>query len=202
MQQVIKFHEEGIQIIFGHTTSMTATTTVKGGTVFNLIQSSYSATSAELSNRVTYKYFSRVVPPDNVQIKAIMALLDHLYTTTNQIQWKQVGIICTSDSYGLDFAKLFIALQTERGFQVLAFQQFINGATNVSTEMTELKKSNSRVFIAAMVGRDWTTVLLQAIELEIIGDRYIWICPDGCAIGGYFTGGQPDYTKVAALTGL
>ena len=203
MREVINFQEEGIQILLGHSTSYTSTTTVKAGTVFNLIQISQSATSALLSNRITYKYFSRVVPPDNYQIKAMMALLDYLYKETNQIQWKQVSIICSTDSYGLEFAKSFIALEQARGFEVLAFQQFIPGAMDVSTEMLELKKSKARVFISAMISTDWLTVVAQAIELGIIGDRYIWICPDGCADTGTYNtvDGALDYTKIEKMTG-
>ena len=189
----------------GHSSSFVTSTTAKGGTVYGVIQLSYAATSPLLSDRINYRYFSRVVPPDNFQTKAMLALLENLYQQTNQIQWKQLGVICTTDAYGLELSKTLISDAAADGtFTISSFQQFIPKSSDISVEMNELKQSKARVFIAPMLFGDWGTVLNEALRLEIINENHIWLCPDGCTTSNtiLLPDGSFNTTKVAAMTGM
>lgn len=44
--------------------------------IFSIPQIGYSATAVELSNAEDFKYFLRVVPPDNLQVKVITSVLE------------------------------------------------------------------------------------------------------------------------------
>ena len=199
---MIDFQQQGIQIVLGQATSFVSTTTAKAATVFGMIQQSYAATSPSLSDRITYKYFSRILPPDDFQVNAMMALLSHLSEKTGQVQWREVAIISTTDAYGLGLANAFINDHHAKNFEVLGFQQFIPGAIDISVEMQEMKQTKSRVFFACLLFSDWETVVNSAIELEIIGDAHIWLCPDGCTtVDSYTTNNEIDYVEVAAMTG-
>jgi ABC-type branched-subunit amino acid transport system substrate-binding protein len=54
---------------------------------------SYWATSDELSDKSEYKYFSRTIPSDMLQVKAIVDFLDYL-------NWTYVSIVYTDELYG------------------------------------------------------------------------------------------------------
>jgi ABC-type branched-subunit amino acid transport system substrate-binding protein len=54
---------------------------------------SYWATSDELSDKSEYEYFSRTIPSDMSQVKAIVDVLDYF-------NWTYVSIVYTDESYG------------------------------------------------------------------------------------------------------
>lgn len=56
-------------------------------------QISYASTSAELSDKSRFEYFSRVVPPDNFQAQAIVEVV-------RQLGWKYVSTVAVEGNYG------------------------------------------------------------------------------------------------------
>lgn len=56
-------------------------------------QISYASTSAELSDKSRFEYFSRVVPPDNFQAQAIVEMVAKL-------GWKYVSTVAVEGDYG------------------------------------------------------------------------------------------------------
>lgn len=56
-------------------------------------QISYASTSAELSDKSRFEYFSRVVPPDNFQAQAIVEMV-------RQLGWKYVSTVAVEGDYG------------------------------------------------------------------------------------------------------
>jgi ABC-type branched-subunit amino acid transport system substrate-binding protein len=56
-------------------------------------QISYASTSAELSDKSRFEYFSRVVPPDNFQAQAIVEVV-------RQLGWKYVSTVAVEGDYG------------------------------------------------------------------------------------------------------
>jgi len=130
-----------------------------------------------LEDSTTYPYFSRIVPPDSFQAKAMVDIVAHFH-------WNQTGCISTSDDYGVNGIKAFITNANARGIAVLTYQQFLPGATDIVVQMRELANSKARVFIAFMLDTDFRTVLTQGQDpaTTVIGAHYVWICSDGCAI--------------------
>ena len=61
--------------------------------VFKIPVISYGATSVELSDKVNYEYFSRTIPSDMYQTKAIVEILDYF-------NWTYVSVVYTKESYG------------------------------------------------------------------------------------------------------
>lgn len=56
-------------------------------------QISYASTSTELSDKSRFEYFSRVVPPDNFQAKALVEMV-------RQLGWKYVSTVAVEGDYG------------------------------------------------------------------------------------------------------
>ena len=73
--------------------------------IFHLPLLSYFATSDDLSDTSRFPYFLRVVPPDSLQVQAIVDLL--LY-----FNWNYVSFVYSDDSYGRNAVKRFKKLIT------------------------------------------------------------------------------------------
>jgi len=155
--------------------------------VYNILLASPSASAASLSDASLYPLFVRSVPPDTRQGDIMADLIEYYYNQTLVDKWKQIGVISTADDYGVGGAKDFIDTATSRGYQAVAFQQFLVGATEVEVEVRELKNSEARVFVAFMRAPGYQTMIAEANRQEIIGPFYVWICSDGCATSTAFS---------------
>ncbi|KAL3080796.1 hypothetical protein niasHS_014901 [Heterodera schachtii] len=76
--------------------------------LFKIPMLSYSSTGVELSERQRFAYFSRVVPPDNLQAKAMAHLVA-------QLDWNYVHAIADTGSYGERGMDSFRGAATELG---------------------------------------------------------------------------------------
>jgi len=58
------------------------------------LQVSYFSTSPELSNKQRFEYFSRTIPSDHYQVKAMVEIVD-------RCGWSYVSILYEESNYGL-----------------------------------------------------------------------------------------------------
>lgn len=61
--------------------------------LFQIPQISYASTSTELSDKSRFEYFSRVVPPDNYQARAIAEIV-------KEVGWEYVSTVAVEGDYG------------------------------------------------------------------------------------------------------
>lgn len=66
-------------------------------------QISYASTSAELSDKSRFEYFSRVVPPDSFQAQAIVEVI-------HALGWKYVSTVAVEGDYGEKVSTTWIML--------------------------------------------------------------------------------------------
>jgi hypothetical protein len=59
-----------------------------------LLQVSFFSTSPELSNKQRFEFFSRTIPSDHYQVKAMVAIV-------KKMQWSYVSIIYEESNYGI-----------------------------------------------------------------------------------------------------
>uniref|UniRef100_A0A8R1DP74 G_PROTEIN_RECEP_F3_4 domain-containing protein n=1 Tax=Caenorhabditis japonica TaxID=281687 RepID=A0A8R1DP74_CAEJA len=76
--------------------------------LFKIPQVSYSSTGAELSEKPRFAYFSRVVPPDNLQAQVMARVIGAL-------EWTYVHAIADTGSYGERGMDSFRAAAAENG---------------------------------------------------------------------------------------
>lgn len=72
---------------------------------FQIPQISYAATSTELSDKSRYDYFSRVVPPDNFQAKAMVEIV-------LELGWTHVSTVAVEGDYGERVSFFLISMST------------------------------------------------------------------------------------------
>ena len=142
------------------------------------------STSVILSDRITYPFFSRIVPPDDYQAKVFIDILNYLYKESGLPQYLEIGILAIAGPYGISGAQ---QLTNSKELTIKTYQQFLEESTDVTVEINELKNSKARVFIVIIANPpDAQIVLRTANDYGIIGESYIWFCFDGCAIDYIF----------------
>ena len=105
VNQSTLFHNPVMGVI-GTESSSTTIVVDQTYSIFHLPMVSYFATSDDLSDTSRFPYFLRVVPPDSLQVQAIVDLL--LY-----FDWNYVSFVYSDDSYGRNAYKRFKKLITD-----------------------------------------------------------------------------------------
>eukprot|EP00339_Tiarina_fusa_P008871 CAMPEP_0117028216 /NCGR_PEP_ID=MMETSP0472-20121206/20533_1 /TAXON_ID=693140 ORGANISM="Tiarina fusus, Strain LIS" /NCGR_SAMPLE_ID=MMETSP0472 /ASSEMBLY_ACC=CAM_ASM_000603 /LENGTH=809 /DNA_ID=CAMNT_0004735637 /DNA_START=20 /DNA_END=2449 /DNA_ORIENTATION=+ len=182
----------GLRVMVGPSYSDQSLIAAVASGVYDILLVSHTSSASSLSDSALYPLFARAVAPDTFQARIMVDIIDYYFEQTDEDNWREVGIICTADDYGVGGAKDFIDRATNRTIETVAFQQFLVGATDVEVEVRELRNSESRVFISYMVAADYQTMIIEADKQEIVGDFYVWICSDGCATEASFVDSETD----------
>lgn len=169
----------GLELLYCCVSSNEATLTAPASTIYQMPMLSFLNPAVELNDRDLYPYFSRIISTTEFEAVGIVEVIHYLYEQTNIIQYTTIGIISTTDSYGVDVSRSVIEYAKQNGITVATYQQFLRSTTDIDVEISELKKSNARVFVAALDPVDGVTVLDNAGDL--IGDTYVWFCSAGCS---------------------
>jgi len=181
LSALVEADATGLSAVIGPSYSEQSLIAAVASGVYNILLASPSASAASLSDSALYPLFVRSVPPDTKQGDIMADLIEFYYNATLVENWKQIGVISTADDYGVGGAKDFIDTAAARGFQAVAFQQFLVGATEVEVEVRELQNSGARVFVSFMRAPGYQTMIAEANRQDIIGPFYVWICSDGCS---------------------
>ena len=88
----------GVSGIVGAAFSRSSTAVARLLRLFQLPQISYASTANTLSDKLTFDFFLRTIPPDNLQALAIADIIEHF-------NWTYVIAIHTGDIYGKDGIK-------------------------------------------------------------------------------------------------
>ncbi|KHN75671.1 Metabotropic glutamate receptor 7 [Toxocara canis] len=102
------YSQQPVAAVIGAASSQVSVMVASMLQLFKVPQVSYSSTGAELSEKPRFEYFSRVVPPDNLQATAMA----HLVTA---LGWTYVHAVAVTGSYGERGIDSFRAAATERG---------------------------------------------------------------------------------------
>jgi ABC-type branched-subunit amino acid transport system substrate-binding protein len=136
-------------------------------------QISYSSTNALLSDKVTYPYFLRVVPPDSLQGVALANIV-------SKFGWDQVATLATSDDYGQGGINVFEDKAKELGISIATSQKFLQGYTNVTTQLRAINDTNVKIIVANFIANDAKTVFLDALDLGMTSENeFVWVGTDG-----------------------
>merc|ERR1712137_1207647 len=183
---------KGLKVMVGPSFSDQSLIAAVASGVYDILLVSHTSSASSLSDASLYPLFARAVAPDTFQARIMVDLIDYYFEETQDPNWREVGIICTADDYGVGGAKDFIDRAQNRSIETVAFQQFLVGAEDVEVEIRELGNSGARVFISYMVAADYQTMIVEADNQELVGDFYVWICSDGCATDASFYDPETD----------
>ncbi|KAK6165319.1 hypothetical protein SNE40_022267 [Patella caerulea] len=139
-------------------------------------QISYSSTSDQLSNKVLYPYFMRVVPPDEFQAEAIVSLI-------SQYGWSYISIVYSEGSYGEYGYKNIKKLTDKGGICIGTTNKIAEGALPndyLKVAQDLLNHSNAKV-VVVFAGPSQTKGLFTALKSLGKGTKFIFIGSDGWA---------------------
>ncbi|XP_062584949.1 metabotropic glutamate receptor-like isoform X1 [Saccostrea cucullata] len=141
--------------------------------LFKLPQISYASTSADLSDKARYDYFSRTVPPDNFQAKAIVDIVEYF-------NWTYVSTVASEGDYGQSGIDEFKEKAKARNVCIAESIKILSNS-NPSTfddAIIKLKaKENARIVVLFLRIEDATN-LLNAATRKGVASRFIWIASD------------------------
>nr|CDJ81180.1 Extracellular ligand-binding receptor and GPCR domain containing protein [Haemonchus contortus] len=102
------YHRQPVAAVVGAAGSQVSVMVASMLQLFKIPQVSYSSTGAELSEKPRFAYFSRVVPPDNLQAQVMARVI-------RELDWTYVHAIADTGSYGERGMDSFRAAATDLG---------------------------------------------------------------------------------------
>lgn len=87
-------------------------------TIFSLQQVSFFSTSPELSNKQRFEYFSRTIPSDHYQVKAMVEIV-------LRMGWSYISIIYEESNYGVKAFEELEELLGEKGICIAIKEKLV-----------------------------------------------------------------------------
>ncbi|XP_059166231.1 metabotropic glutamate receptor 5-like [Physella acuta] len=142
--------------------------------IFNIPQIGYSATTMDLSDKRHYKYFLRVVPPDNYQARAIVDLVV-------SFNWTYISTVHTDGSYGTRGMDKFKDIAKQMGVCIAQSENIATMADDESYDslVSNLMQSANASVVVCFCEGGMVRRLLQAMIRKNVEGRYLVIGSDG-----------------------
>ncbi|CAF4434884.1 unnamed protein product [Rotaria sp. Silwood2] len=129
---------------------------------------SYTATNADLDDKLNYPTFYRTIPSDILAAEAIVKLFKYF-------SWTTCSIIIGNDDYGYGGLKLL----SEVHYANLTIQERLVFDPRVDKFQANLKqtleKSRSRIVLIWANHSSSTRIIQHALHARLLGENYVWI---------------------------
>uniref|UniRef100_A0A1I7T1Y4 G_PROTEIN_RECEP_F3_4 domain-containing protein n=1 Tax=Caenorhabditis tropicalis TaxID=1561998 RepID=A0A1I7T1Y4_9PELO len=143
--------------------------------LFKIPQVSYSSTGAELSEKPRFAFFSRVVPPDNLQAQVMARVIGAL-------EWTYVHAIADTGSYGERGMDSFRAAAAENGICIDGDVQKISRRwteKNFRDLLIRMHRTRKARGVVMFVDEDNLKRLLKTLDILVAEghselDRHFW----------------------------
>ena len=155
-----------VDFLFGPFSSSITFATTAIGEKYNIITIAPEANATKVYNR-GYKNVFSVLPPAPMLMVPIAYLAENLDPKP-----KTVAIITANDLFPLSCAEGFRDKCIELGFDVVLFEKYPAGATDISTLLTKVKNLNPNILADAGYTADALMVMRQCKELNINPQMY------------------------------
>eukprot|EP01083_Nonionella_stella_P281225 956914_1 len=131
-----------------------------------------SATSLLLSDAERFPSFSRTVPSDELQGKALARLVQHFNISG-------VSILAGSGSYSSQLTDAFVAAARDLNISILQVQSLIKGQTDISVQARVIRESRSAVVAMIQTQKEVIVSLREFSRLGMRPPDYTFIGVDG-----------------------
>lgn len=128
----------------------------KPSLAFQMPQISYSSTSSELSDKSRFEYFSRVVPPDDLQAEAMVDVV-------KKLGWTYVSAVADEGNYGEQGMEQFRLLAGKKSTP----SEFFFSSGSISQQ----KRASIRFLHEAI--RDSCLILPALIESRVLDEAIL-----------------------------
>ena len=140
---------------------------------FEIPQISFMATSDELSNKVRYPYFSRIVPPDRFQAQVMMDVLEFF-------NWTYISVLRYNTDYGRDGANNIISLANARGICIAYSAEMLEESEedeDYDRIVRDLRIYKKAKVVVGFLERNY--YLLEAVKRAGAQGEFIFFFADG-----------------------
>ena len=145
---------------------------------------SYSATSAQLSDKSQYPNFARVIPSDDESTRVLGAFVE-------SFGWEKVIIFACDDDFCTGYADSLLKQRFEYGYEVVASTRFPvqdhqNGGEAIKKALRGIKDLNCRIILMPILTMHVKYIHQYMEELGMFtddDDSFVWITPDAAVTG-------------------
>ena len=144
--------------------------------IFQIPQISPSSTSDLLSNKNKYRFFMRLMPPDRLQIQAILQLLIHF-------NWTYVSTVYSNGGYGEEAVKDLHELARKHGICIGASIAISHHSTEADylRIVRFLHTNGARIVVLFIDQEEARSIFRASREAQLIGE-FLWIGSDGLGV--------------------
>ncbi|MEA3313277.1 MAG: amino acid ABC transporter substrate-binding protein [Caldisericota bacterium] len=150
-----------VQFLFGPFSSSITFATSAIGEKYGVITVASCANASKIYER-GYKHIFSILPP----APTLMVPIAHLAKTLDP-KPEKVAVISANDLFPLSCAEGFVEACKELGMEVVLFEKYPAGATDISTLLTKVKNLNPDILADAGYTADALMVMRQCKELDI-----------------------------------
>jgi branched-chain amino acid transport system substrate-binding protein len=155
-----------VNFIFGPYSSAITFATSAIGEKYHVITIAPEANAVNIYER-GYKYIFSVLPPATLLMAPIAEMAEKLNPKP-----KTVAIIMANDLFPISCAEGFRDKCKELGFEVVLFEKYPAGATDISTLLTKVKGLNPDILAISGYTQDSLMVIRQCKELNVNPKMY------------------------------
>lgn len=141
--------------------------------LFKIPQISYASTSAALSDKTRYDYFVRTVPPDTLQAKALVDIVQ-------EFNWTYVSVVHSEGEYGEPGTDFFKREARSKNICIAADIKISISASNATYDqvIVDLLEKPEATVVIVFVRIEDATGLLNAASRKNLTGKFIWVASD------------------------
>ncbi|XP_039753655.1 metabotropic glutamate receptor 2-like [Pararge aegeria] len=163
--------------VVGAASSVTSVQVANLLRLFKIPQVSFFSTSPELSNKARFEYFTRTIPSDMHQVRAMVKIV-------TKLGWSYVSIIYEESSYGIKAFEELEALLARNGICIAVKEKLVKDS-GVATEaaydeIVQKLLTKPRARGAIIFGSDQEVAgVMRAVERLNATGAFSWVGSDG-----------------------
>ncbi|XP_031783188.1 metabotropic glutamate receptor 2 isoform X3 [Nasonia vitripennis] len=156
--------------------------------LFRIPQVSFFSTSPELSNKQRFEYFTRTIPSDHYQVKAMVEII-------KQMNWTYVSVIYEESNYGVKAFEELESLLAKNGICIAIKEKLVkdSGVADESVYDSIVQKllTKRRARGCIIYGSDQEVAgLMKAVRRVNATGAFSWIGSDGWSARGLVSDGN------------
>ncbi|XP_031557000.1 glutamate receptor ionotropic, NMDA 1-like [Actinia tenebrosa] len=127
-----------------------------------------TARESIFSDKTIHESFLRTVPPYSEQADVWVGILSHF-------KWNKVILLTSNDQDSRAIVTRFTMIAEKNNIKIEKTVMFPMGLTNVTSYLTKVRSSQSRVILFSASGSDAAVVYRYASSLSMLDKGFIWI---------------------------
>ncbi|KAG6449197.1 hypothetical protein O3G_MSEX005931 [Manduca sexta] len=163
--------------VVGAASSVTSVQVANLLRLFKIPQVSFFSTSPELSNKARFEYFTRTIPSDLHQVRAMVEIV-------KKLGWSYVSIIYEESSYGIKAFEELEALLARNGICIAVKEKLVKDSgvadERAYDEIVQKLLTKPRARGAIIFGSDQEVAgVMRAVERGNATSSFSWVGSDG-----------------------